>query len=53
MPLALMIRSSTLPISCTLAAAQSANSSPGMPWLASTAARDAVRDDQRLLICDP
>jgi hypothetical protein len=52
LPLATMIRSSTLPITCTLAAAQSANSSPGSPWLVGAAARDAVRDDQRLLICD-
>jgi hypothetical protein len=52
MPIAMMLRSSTLPVTCIIPAAQSANSSSDAPWLVGTAARDAVRDDQRLLICD-
>lgn len=52
MPITMMIGSSTSPVTCILAAAQAANRSSGTSWPVGTAARDAVRDDQRLLICD-
>ena len=55
MPIAMMLRSSTLPVTCIITAAQAANRSSGAPdtsWPVGTADRDAVRDDQRLLICD-
>ena len=55
LPIAMLFSASTLPVTCALTAAQAANRSsgaPSTPWQIGAAPRDAVRDDQRLLICD-
>ena len=55
LPIATIIRNPILPTTCAVAVAQAAAMPFGLPGTSGavgTAARDAVRDDQRLLICD-